>query len=425
MPALNRRQLSLDLSQPINHHDRLHHAPHGAVLYWEAAKAERRWTRVMPGDPVEKLIATFSGQTDTYLTVNEFHEWRNVRQLKSLRCCYVDVDGTADLDAVLDALQVAMMPAPSFVVFSGRGLHCYWSLIPTPAQALPVWQRVQDALVAALSGLGSDSRARDCTRVLRLVGTRNAKNDNEVRGLVLGDAVWTMHELADEVLGQRKPKPSAAVFDFAAAGARKQKSAGRPRTGSIYDWWHLVYRDLVAIADFHWFGGVPPGHRDQILFLMSVSLSWFAHVDVLEDEIMRTARTFTPTLDEQEIRAQMAPVLSRARDAAAGKTLLWHGQQVDSRYRFKAETLREWLGDLVHPDLHGQLRALAPAEVIKQRKRERDAARWNDRNTGQGYRASNEEKRATARILKTQGHSTRTIAAELGVSVSTAHAWTR
>lgn len=410
-------QLSLDLSQPINHHDRLHNAPHGAVLYWEASKAEKRWTKIRPGDPVAKIIAGFRGAPDTYLTVNQFHDWRTVRQLKSLRCCYVDIDGTADLEAVLEALQAARMPAPSFVVFSGRGLHCYWPLSPTPAQALPVWQRVQDALVAALTPLGSDTSARDCTRVLRLVGTKNAKNDAEVRGVILTDSLWTLHELADEVLGARAKK-QAEVFSFAAASARSGKVTGRSRTGSIYDWWHLVYRDLITIADYHWFGGVAPGHRDTILFLMSVALSWFAHVDILEEEVFRTAHTFTPTLTEAEIRTQMAPVITRAQASAAGKTLLWHGAQVDPRYRFKAETLREWLGNLIPSDLHDQLRALAPADVVKARKKERDAARYEKRRDEylKAHSESADQRAATARLMKANGSTVKEIQAALGVS---------
>src|SRR5450830_1474215 len=107
---MSAQQLAFDLSQPINHHEKLHRAAHGTVLYWEALKDDHRWTKVQPGDPVEKLIAGFSGGADTYLTVNEFFGWRNVRQLKSLRACYVDVDGTDNLDDVLDALRAARLP---------------------------------------------------------------------------------------------------------------------------------------------------------------------------------------------------------------------------------------------------------------------------------------------------------------------------
>src|SRR5437868_549115 len=137
--AIGSGQLALNLSQPINHHEKLHHAAHGTVLYWEALRDDHRWTKIQPGDPVAQLVAGFAGGADTYLTVNEFYGWRHVRQLKSLRACYVDVDGTENLDEVLDALRVARLPPPSFVVFSGRGMHLYWLLEPTPGAALPVW----------------------------------------------------------------------------------------------------------------------------------------------------------------------------------------------------------------------------------------------------------------------------------------------
>lgn len=412
-------QLSLDLSQPISHHEKLHSAAHGTVLYWEARKDDHRWTKIQPGDPVAQLVAGFAGGADTYLTVNEFYGWRHVRQLKSLRACYVDVDGTDNLDDVLDALRAARLPAPSFVVFSGRGMHLYWLLQPTPANALPVWQRIQDALVKALASIKADPAARDCVRVLRLVGTTNAKNGQEVRGLVLTDAVWTLHELADEVLGTREAK-RGKVYDLAAAGARKGRQA-RKWTGSIYDWWHLVYRDMCAITDYHWFGGVPEGYRDRVLFVMAVALSWFTHPDSLHDEILATAKTFTPTLDEREVVAQMAAVLKRAEMAAAGERLAYNGKMYDPRYNYSAQGLREYLADVIPDELHGQLRALAPAEVIQQRKKERDAGR--DRVAEGRYKQDRaaylqvaENKAVTARLMRAQGKTPKEIADELGVS---------
>lgn len=428
--AIASAQLSLDLSQPINHHEKLHRAAHGTVLYWEALKDEHRWTKIQPGDPVEKLIAGFTGGADTYLTVNEFYGWRSVRQLKSLRACYVDIDGTGDLDAALDALRTARLPVPSFVVFSGRGMHLYWILKPTPSNALPVWQRIQDTLVRALASIKADPAARDCVRVLRLVGTTNSKNGQEVRGVVLTDAVWTLHELADEVLGSREAK-RGNVYDLAAAGARKGRSNKNKKwAGTIYGWWHMVYRDLVAISDYHWFGGVPPGYRDRVLFIMSVALSWYTHPDTLYDEILRTARTYTPTLEDEEIAKTMAPVLRRAAMHAAGERLEYNGKLYDPRYNYSAEGLREYLADIIPPELHNQLRALAPAAVILERKRERDAGRdrvaeGRYQMTRASYLQAAEDKAVSARLLKAQGKTAKEIAEELGVSRMTVSRYLR
>lgn len=55
----------------------------------------------------------------------------------------------------------------------------------------------------------------------------------------------------------------------------------------------------------------------------------------------------------------------------------------------------------------------------------RKRARYATHYTGQGVRASNEEKRATARLLRAQGLTYRTIATELGIGRDAAQRWTR
>ena len=418
------QQLALNLNDPFDHHQRLHTSPHGVVLIWEKLKTAKRWTKISTDDPVFQSIERFRGGLDTYITVNEFTGWRMIKLLASLRACFVDIDGCTDLEAALDMLREKQMPEPSFVVFSGRGLHLYWTLQATPAKALPVWQAIQDALIRSLSTIGSDRKARDCARVLRLVGSVHSGVNEEVRGLVLTGAEWSLHELADEVLGVRSPKPKtkAEVHSLPAAAARAGKKI-RTRSGSIYDWWHLVYTDLCAIAKHQFPDGVTEGQRNNFLYVMSVSLSWFAHVDILTDEIKHTARDLIPTYTAKEIESAVASVVTRAHESAEGKKRAYKGKNYDPRYAFKAETLREYLGDLIPQELHDQLRALAPADLILKRKAERDSGRWNDHNTGAGYRTGNAEGHATARIMAAQGVPKATIARKLGVSRTTIDRW--
>jgi len=70
-----------------------------------------------------------------------------------------------------------------------------------------------------------------------------------------------------------------------------------------------------------------------------------------------------------------------------------------------------------------QLRALAPSTVIKERKTQRDRARWGDHNTGRGFRLSNEENRTTARLMRAQGVGLQAIADSLSVSIGSVHKW--
>jgi len=415
-------QLSLSLEHPPGHFDTLHRAAHGTVLVWEALKPGKQWKKLNPGDPaIPGFMSGLAGQQDTYISINQFDGWRLVRLLRSLRAVYVDLDGTTDLDAALDALREARMPAPSLAVFSGRGLHLYWLLQPLPPKALPVWQRVMDTLNEALLPLGADPKARDCTRVLRLVGTVNSKNGATVRGLILTGYQWTLHELADEVLGARRPRQKAPVRDIFAESAKQGRKAPRAILGSIYERWYKVYGDLLTIAKHHG-GTIPEGHRDGWLFLTAAALSWFTKADALEAEIENAARTFT-TLTPNEIGKVSKKIQERAELAAAGETVEWDGQKVDPRYRFRRSTLHRWMSDIIPVDLLPELRAIIPDKIAWERKQERDKDRWSDHYTGQGVRVSNEGKRATARLMAAQGKSQRAIASELGVSVGSINAW--
>jgi hypothetical protein len=365
-----------NLDSSLEHYDHLHGVAHGTALVWERATANR-WHKLAPGDAhIPALLAAQTGQPDRYVSANEFHGWRLVALLKSLRCCYVDIDGCQDaehtLGEALERLREAQLPPPSAVVFSGRGLHLYWLIEPVPAKALAVWQRCQDVLIAALRPLGADPVAKDCTRVLRLVGSVNSKNGAVVRGLVFDPQPYGFRHLCDEVLGYRVPR-TAEVRDMAVARAERGQ---RLSTGSIYDRWHVVYRDLRAIAESHLLGGVPHGHRDKWLFLSAVALSWFANPQTLARELEKQASNWTPGLSMAEVRSAIKGPVERAEAAAAGKRYEWEGEQLDPRFRFRRETLWDWMRDAIPAELVPELRAIVPDDVRAEHKRETDAKRW-------------------------------------------------
>ena len=419
---------SIDPMELHSHYDTLHKSPHGAVVVWERLALGRRWAKIEPYHPVAALLGPYAGKQDVFVTVNEFWHWRLIRNLKSLRACYVDIDRFTDWEMALEALREAGIPPPSFMVLSGRGIHFYWLLEPLPAQALPTWQLVQDALVNALAPVGADYRPKDCTRLLRLVGTVNSKNGAEVVGRILTGDVWTLHGLADEILGPRIQ--TATVFDLKAHAARRRKPHA-PAKGSIYAWWHIVYKDLCAIAGHYWLGGIPEGRRDTFLFLMANSLSWFACPDALQTEIVKTAKTFTPSLTLRQVETYAKPILKRAKEAAEGKRYSWQGREVDPRYAFRAETLSDWLGgqELITPELWPELRALAPREVIHERRREREKVR--DRVAEGRHKCHREEllreraetadeRRGEALRLRTEGLSWKEVGERMGISATAA-----
>jgi hypothetical protein len=400
----------------------LHQKQRGMAILWQRDSVGKGWIKLPPSDPrIPDLLRAREGRNDTYITPNEFDGWRLVRLLRSLRACYVDLDGCTDIYAVLDALTDQQKPHPSAILFSGRGLHLYWLLEALPSQALPVWQRIQDELIRSLANLGADSSAKDCTRLLRLSGTKNAKNGEEVIGHVLDGHRWSLRQLAFEVLGRdgRGHKPAAVVRDLRARRAHPDREI----KGSIYARWHLVFQDLVRISEHH-SHQVPQGYRDKWLFICGAALSWFTHPQGIEAEITSLGRLHTD-LEAQDFAAAAKQNVSRALDAAAGKKITWHGQEIDPRYRFKRQTLYDWLSPIIAPELLPKLRAIVPDNEAAIRKQNRDRTRNAHIYTKNGVRADNREKRAQARAMREGGASFRQIAAEIGVSYESVRKWCR
>ena len=179
----------------------------------------------------------------------------------------------------------------------------------------------------------------------------------------------------------------------------------------------------------HHHHAIPKGHRDKWLFLCGAALSWFTHPQGIEAEIASIGRLHTD-LDPSDYKDATAPNLKRALDASAGKKMTWQGQAVDARYRFRRQTLYDWMQPIIPAALLPSLRAIIPDGLATTRGTERQKARnraaegrYETNYTGQGVRANNEEKRATARLLRAQGRPYRAIATELGVSHPTVIKW--
>ena len=419
------------LETPADHRAALAPDQRSAMIAWCKGQ-QPAWPKITSDahKAVQDQLSKWVNQPDTFITPNEFNGWRLIKLLNRINALYVDIDmhdaeGAVDMqrmawDAVA-ALERAHAPLPNVIVYTGRGIHLYWTLSEAlPEAALPRWQACQRALVKLLNG---DPQSSDATRVLRMIGTTNTKANNwRVTAETVVPQRYTFDELADEIL----PFTRAEIRDISAARARKKAVKGpRKSNGTIFDRWHLVYQDLHRILDHHWFGGVPEGHRNNMLFHLSNALSWFTQHEALENEISAVAHTQIPSLSSREVRDYTGPIVKRAQEAAQGRFREYGGRQVDPRYRFRRQTLYDALSPLIPAELLPDMRAIIPDDLAQQRKHERDQARHADSNTGQGVRQGNVEKRTQAVKMRSQGCTVRHIADKLDVGRSTVNRWTR
>lgn len=417
------RQLKLDLRSPADHYDMIAHSQQRDFIAWTPQQGNKQWHSLNLEVARDKLSA-WTNEPDIYITPNEFQGWRLIKLGHGLNALYADIDvhGEENPDlarlasVALSRCETAGIPTPNFVVYTGRGIHLYWLIDRVPFSALPRWQACQQQLVKHLR---ADPRAADSTRVLRVIGSVNSKSKSVVTAEMLNPKRYDFDWLADQVL----PLARAEIRDIRAARARRGDALPRPKaTGSIYDRWHLVYRDLQTICNHHWFGGVKEGHRDAMLHLMATSLSWFTQSDALQTEIFQTAREWMPTLSAREVASYTKSVVTRAKDDAEAGADPTHWQWGKGRYRYKRTTLVERLGDLITPELIPQLRAIVPDEIIRERKTARERARKHAtgevKATREEYLAQVAERRSEAVRLKAEGLSVRAIASTMGISPS-------
>lgn len=255
------------------------------------------------------VISMLNPRQDTWLSQAEFiRPNRRVVNLARIGLLFADLDTYREAwavgrtpeqlaDTILFRCNDEGIPSPSILVFSGRGVQAKWLLDGTlPRQALPRWNLCQRYLIDRLAGLGADPRAKDASRVLRLVNTVNSKSGEICRVIHVepgsdGEPIRYNFEYLAEVL------LPVARYDIEAARTARQARADshqfklihgsgpssnlRKLSGRQLAWDRL--EDLRTLAELR--GGVGEGERMQHLF-------WRLNFLLLSGVVRRNPRNF-------------------------------------------------------------------------------------------------------------------------------------
>lgn len=440
MPCLNAVcKAEGELSSPIRltpdqHTILLHPLTQRGIV--TVARSTTRWTEkaIRIGD-LSDYARQLAGVTDIFMSQQTFYGWRRIAQLAQLAAAYVDLDyhktswrGFAPAyvaDQALRALDDQRMPTPSCILFTGRGLLCLWFHDIVPRSALPRWNAMQKALGEGLRDFGADARALDAARVFRLVGTVNSKSGETVR-LIWSDRLeptrWDFDTLADEIL----PHTRAEIHSLAAERA-KRKANGRSAVAPAVrltagTWWETVLSDLQKLRRVRWFGELPSGQRDTWLFLAVNAMSWLCPPAVLKREALALAQE-CGGWKHRESEQRFSTIFHRAQMSAAGEMVEWNGEMVDARYRFRAETIVQWLSITPAEMREGDLRALGDADHLRANHYQRTI----DSRRRAGVKSRDEQVAERLQIgmralwMQQEGMPIRQIAIQLGTSVGLIH----
>ena len=242
---------------------------------------------------------------DVYISQNTFNNRsRRLTHLKELKALYIDID-CYKVNLSKDAVKYFMendlygqIPVPNMLIDSGRGLYYIIFLENTKVEDLPKWQLVERYLYEKLKNLGADNKALDATRVLRVVGSTNSKNNELVKVIDTYDYQYTLDEIIEnyipEVNEDRKEKQKPK-------GVRKK--GRKKKFVSLFNLYNLYYtrfkdiKKLVEIRNYEM-----TGYREITLFLIRYFLNvYHGDDDLVMEEVIEINNSFTEPLEINEV----------------------------------------------------------------------------------------------------------------------------
>ncbi|MEB0023796.1 helix-turn-helix domain-containing protein [Actimicrobium sp. CCI2.3] len=390
---------------------------------------------------------------DCYVSQASFsNESRQIAHLQYLLSAYTDLDFYAEnapllakqlglitrpedrATFVIDFCDERRIPLPSHIVHTGRGLYLKW-LFDTEllSEKLPAWNDLQASILSAFYDLGADKMATDGSRIFRVCGTRNIKallpENEEVR------VIWT----------RDCESGSAYTFAFGAlCDALKPSStietSPRPKiasssSGQAVDqrarqlWWDRLedIRHLVKIR--YGKAGVPEGIRNSFCWIVANALSYNVPAAQLRSEVLSVFHEMCPGYTAAEIQSSASSVVSKVSSGQAAYRI--SNDELRKKLSITPEEERQLKtyggvgarrniiqGVMGFERMHGLTHEEYTAETTR---RKQEAAK----HTNAMKSMASEDNRAMALKLRVDGLSIGEIAEELGISKSTAHAWTK
>ena len=409
--------------------------------------------RCIPLRVLPQALAALDPGADAWLSQASFSTaCRRKSRVARVRLLFSDLDtyNVADLrgktvDELLEHLLMTCnevdLPAPSRVVWSGRGLQVKWLLrVPVQARDVARWDRVQLEICRRLGSMGADRNARDVCRFLRVAGTVNSKSGQLARVVYEAKAldgaagpgglvVYDFDELADKLLptpqapSEVKPKgidlPMEGCSDPGCAKPKHHppRMKWRPRDPKCLAQDRLDdVRTLASIRGSR--EGLPPGFRDTFVYIGATLLAWLVPPAALESAIVDLASEFAPEWSATEVRSCACTVIALAHDAAAGRRVDYLGKQVDPRYKWTTAELVARLQ--VHPaeqkemkTIFGKLEAKRRDAARQRVGRMKKHAEGSVRSLNQ-YLSAKATKRDRGRDLRALGWSWKAIAEVIG-----------
>lgn len=369
---------------------------------------------------LKEVIEEFKGEENIYIGPNTFfipkRENKNIRQFRAL---YIDLDNLEDDQVattyrILELAEENIIPKPTMIVDSGRGLHLYWRIKNAPYRALHTWQELEDMLYHRLKKYGADIKATDGARVLRLPGTINSKNKAECRIIYQDNNLeYSMYDLRETYLQEKYKKQISKAY--------KNNKVIKNAFYNSYSLHIARAEDLEMLCKLRNYD--VKGYRNMIIHCYTYWNGIYERdLEVLENKVKELNNSFIKPLRNSEIKATIKSVnkaidkfIKYEQGIRAGEDRrVTKGMKDKGGYWYKNETLIERLG--ITDSEQRQMKTIIGTRVKYDRKNEkRNLARRNE-NGLTPKQQELQDLKIKILELKEQGLSIRKIAEILGKS---------
>ena len=369
---------------------------------------------------IKEITQEFNGQENVYITPNTIYvPFRRVENIRQFRALFLDFDNIGEDKHyisynIFELAAQDVIPMPTMIVDSGRGLHVYWRIKNAPYGALYSWQEIEDMLYHRLKHLGADRQATDATRLLRLPNTINSKSNSECNVLWIDDKTeYSMYDLKDKYIKvKKKPKTST-------------KTTNKVIANAFFNSYSLHMdraTDLITLCELRKYK--VEGHRNMLLHCYAYWIGIYVRSkEELADSVNNLNNKFKPPLKQTEVDAILRCVpkaidkfiayeqgIRNGEDKRVSK-----GMKDKAGYWYKNETLIERLGITVEEQRH--LKTIIGTRVKYDRNNEK---RKNKRRNENGLTPKQQELqdlKVKILELKEQGLSLRKIANKLNITL--------
>ena len=404
-------------------------------LLFYRPQADRKRQRSYPLTMLPTVLDKLDPTIDTWISQAEF--WRPNRRLVNLSrvgLLFIDLDTyrvrglhrrSADELTRLALLFCSEegLPAPSVILYSGRGLQIKWLLeCAVPAQALLRWNACQRQLVERLAPLGADPGARDASRVLRVEHTINSKSGElcvttHVAGSPSAPLRYNFEYLCEELLPVSRDHLEQAR-KTRTTNRQKKKRSGLALTPNRLAWDRL--HDLRTLAQLR--GGYQEGERMRHLHwqLNFMLLSGATHSGQMWYEAGEIARQIDPRWGYGN--SELSTLYAKAKQMQVGEWVEFQGRRYPPLYTPRNDTLINLFE--ITDEEQRQLKTIVSKDISRERDRD-----WHERKRraeGRTVRAkyesnakqSRDARRELILKLKKQGLKQTEIASKLKISKS-------